>query len=170
VAEIGREWPRVAETDGARWIEIAPHARPLRHYDRALSPPAEGSASAAMEECAAACRLDLATFYLSSSGAGAGATAAAGTAGGGHRARLESGLTHARAGLSLLQGRPVASGGGDADDSLVASLRRDLADAAERLLRELIRATAVAGNSSRAETLKEEYRALLSSRTDPKSR
>jgi len=142
----------------------------LRHYDRALSPPAEGSASAAMEECAAACRLDLATFYLSSSGAGAGATAAAGTAGGGHRARLESGLTHARAGLSLLQGRPVASGGGDADDSLVASLRRDLADAAERLLRELIRATAVAGNSSRAETLKEEYRALLSSRTDPKSR
>ena len=122
-----------------------------------------------MEECAAACRLDLATFYLSSSGAGAGATAAAGTAGGGHRARLESGLTHARAGLSLLQGRPVASGGGDANDSLVASLRRDLADAAERLLRELIRATAVAGNSSRAETLKEEYRALLSSRTDPKS-
>ena len=78
------------------------------------------------------------------------------------RQRLEAALAHARA-PHQEEGEAEAARS-SAAAGVPASIVESLAEAEERALRELIRAHTAQGNSARAASLKEDYRALLASK------
>ena len=161
----------------------------LRHYERCLKPEllAQGAASPSMERCATEARLELANFFLTWSDSAASSAVAAEAAGWRTR-HLETALSHARAARHMrlaVASQAVATNPGAtvattpttepqqeaAKRQVEANLPQEVVDgllhAEQTALRELIKAHTAHGNASRANTLKEAYRRLLSELRSP---